>query len=119
MVRLNSHMSVPPGEFVWRVVVRDGIVTPTHTPCGGQSNCFTFGPSPLIDQIAKEYLTFLRGNKLPGADYAQIVEQIDAYTCERLGNSPQFCYDSEARVSQNSPTVMASRGRCAGCGIKL
>ena len=78
-----------------------------------------FGTSPLIDQIAREYVAFLKGNKVTGVDFALAVEQIDAYTCQRLGNSPKWTYDSELRVSQTSPTVKHAQGKCGGCGVRL
>lgn len=119
MYRLHKHTLVPPGEYVIRVVVRDQVVTPTYSPCGGQAGCYQFGPSPLMSQVAKEYIAFLRGNGLPGFDYGQVVALIDSYTCTRLGNARQWCYDSDKLVSETSPTVLAAKGKCAGCGAKV
>ena len=109
-------MNVPPGEFVFRVIVRNGEPEFTHGACGGDANCHQFGPSPLMDQLAKQYMEFLRGNQLPGADFAQIVAKIDYYTCERLGFNRKFCYDTEKRVAETSPTVLGATGKCGSCG---
>ena len=119
MFRLYSHTSVPQGEYYIRAVIRDGVISITYSPCGGQSNCVQFGPSPLIDQVAKELDAFYRANKVASPGFGALVEMIDSYTCTRLGNSSQFCYDTEKRVSQTSPTVLAAQGKCSGCGVHV
>lgn len=118
MIRLKNHTKAPPGQFIIRIVVSDGDWRTTHSACGGAPGCYTFGPLPTVGYVVKELMGFLKGNGLPRHDYASLVEVIDSYTCQRLGNSRKWCYDSEHKVSETSPTVMAATGRGC-CGAKL
>lgn len=119
MIRLHNHTSVPPGEYVIRVVHGNGDWSETHAVCGGSPDCVQFGPSPLINQVAKDLMAFLKANKLPRSSFAECVQLIDSYTCTRIGNKKQFCYDTEKRVADTSPTVMAAQGKCGSCGVRL
>lgn len=118
-VRLKNHTKAPTGEFYVRIVVSGGDWRTTQAICGGAAGCYQFGPLPTVGYVAKELMAFLRGNGLPRSDFASCVELIDAFTCERFGNSGKWCYDSERKVSETSPTVMAAKGGCAGCGARL
>lgn len=118
MLRLKNHTKAPPGQFFIRVVVRDGEWTATHAVCSAGDGCHQFGPLPTVGYVAKELMGFLKGNSLPRSDYASCVELIDSYTCQRLGGGHKFCYDSDRKVSESSPTVLAAAGKGC-CGAKL
>lgn len=100
MILLRSYNPFPPGSFVY------------EQPLASGSQLFP--PDGLsMDQQAKKVLAFRKGNNLPGADFGQVVTDISAYTCNRLGGMSQWCTDSDA------PTpvfIGASGGGCATCG---
>lgn len=118
-IRLINHTKAPAGEFYIRIIVDDGDWRPSHSVCGGAANCKQFGPLPTVGYVAKELMEFLRGNKLPRADFPSCVELIDAYTCERFGNGSKWCYETDQSVRESSPTVMAAQGKCGGCGARV
>ena len=99
MFRLISHLKAPPGEF--RYEQTDGIQR-------------KFPRTPLIRNLANQVLDFRRGNNLPRADFASVVEEIDAWNCRRLGNDPHWCYDSEKNYAATSPLLKKSG--CSTCG---
>lgn len=117
--RLYNHNNVPPGEYVISIAYGDGKYSVTSSRCPGMTTpgCATFS-GVVVHQVALEMWNFCKANKI-SSDFATIVEQIDLETCRRLGNDPKHCYDTEHKVSETSPTVLAAKGRCAGCGAKL
>jgi hypothetical protein len=58
---------------------------------------------PFQNQVAW-IVDFRRGNNLPGADAQTAASDLDAYTCQRLGNDPRFCIDPSQKktLSQSS-----------------
>lgn len=60
-------------------------------------------------------------NNLPGADFATVDREVQAFTCERLGNDPRFCgipgQMSPPRITAASVYV-GGGGGCGGCGGK-
>ena len=118
MKRLLSHSVCPPGEFVYKSVLMDGAEIVHYGVCKNVPNCRRFGPSPEINTIARELVDWRRGNKLPRDNFADALQDIDFYTCQRLGFSPQYVYDTERSFAETAP-ILQSKGGCAGCGAKI
>lgn len=63
------------------------------------------GMVPFNQQVGA-ILGHRRGNNLPGADSQTVATDLDAYTCQRLGNDPRFCIDlTQKKTSSNPPQV--------------
>lgn len=101
MIVLRAYNPFPPGGFIYEQPYPGGIQPFNNS---GFS----------ITQQAAEVLTFRKGNSLPGATMAQVIQDISIYTCIRLGGMTQWCVDSDAPIS----TVIgnSSGGTCASCG---
>lgn len=104
--RLKSYEIGPPGSYVYKQ--EQGIRRP-------------FGPSPSIEGLAAELSGFRTKNGLPRASVQESLEDIDAYTCFRLGNMPAYCTCSD---SQGNPTPALNAGSpigkpCRGCGAPI
>lgn len=97
MIRLLSYDNCPPGEFYF--VQSEGVY-------------HKFKATPLIKSLAKRVADFRLANKLPRSDASSALADIDAFTCTRLNNSPQWCYDTDAPI----PDINPSSGGCATCG---
>lgn len=98
--RLLSHDKCCPGEFRF------------EQPFAGRAK--RFGPSPLIGEVAKAVADFRAGNRLPRASALEALEDIDAFTCARLGNSPRWCFNTEKSFDQLAG--VAASTKCATCG---
>lgn len=96
MIRLLSHEKCPPGEFYYRQ---------------GGSHPHRFGHTPIITDLARRVASYRQANKLAGADMNTALADIDAFTCARLGNSPQWCYDTDKPIE----AIYPAHG-CATCG---
>ena len=116
--RLVNTLQCPPGEFFIRILLRDGVATITHSTCSGTPGCYMLGPSPVFSEVAREYVAFLKANKLPGADFATAAEALDNFTCTRLGGAAPFCYDSEKNYAATSSAIAnETRGGCCGANL--
>jgi hypothetical protein len=100
MFRLLSHDKCPPGEFRYRESFKG------HTK--------TFGPSPLLNEVAHKLANFRAANGIARSSPAECVQDIDAFTCQRLGNMRDWCYDSDKAVS--NPYVSPTATPCSTCG---
>lgn len=96
---LKSHLKCPPGSFPYEQT--EGINR-------------KFESTPLIEEQANRVVAFRKGNGLSRASFPEALQDIDAYTCYRLGNNPRFCYNTEKSFSEVAP--MAHRGKTGGCG---
>jgi hypothetical protein len=66
-----------------------------------------FGGMFSANYVANEYLVYLKGNNLPGATKAEVMELLDRQTCNR---DPRLCYNTDMTVSEQTRQVKA-----AGC----
>lgn len=100
--RLISYDRVPPGEFFYRQT--DGVSK-------------SFGATPDISALARRVGSFRAGNSLSRSDYLSCLEDIDTFTCNRLNNSSQFCYQTDIPFDQLHP--VGGGGGCSSCGANL
>jgi hypothetical protein len=104
--RLRSYELTPPGGYPYAQT--EGI--PRQFPS-----------QPLIEAQAQMVASFRRANKLPRATALEALQDIDCYTCQRLGNMPGFCVATDqptpvVALNQTSPIVAPG---CGGCGAPL
>lgn len=98
--RLLSHEKCPPGSFLY------------EQPFNGAVK--KFGSTPLINELVARVADFRRGNGIPRTDPLEVLEDIDAFNCARLGNSPRWTYNTERAFAEiASPLATAP---CATCG---
>lgn len=100
MIRLLSHDKCPPGEFRYEQAFN------------GKAR--KFGPTPLIGELAARVASFRAGNGLPRATQIEALEDIDTFTCLRLGNDARWVFSTEKPFSEIVPNT--SLAGCATCG---
>jgi hypothetical protein len=103
--RLRSYEMTPPGGYPYEQT--EGI----HRK---------FRSEPVIEMQAQIVASFRRANHLPRASALEALQDIDAYTCQRLGNMPAYCVSTEQPVpavalGSTSPLVAP----CGGCGARV
>lgn len=96
---LVSLKKSPPGEFYYK------------------QNGKTFGPGPLIGEVAGALSAFRQSNKLPNADLSASLLDIILFTVERLGPTSEYVFNTEATAAELLPST--SGGGCGGCGIPI
>ena len=100
---LISFNTVPPGEYFYEQT--EGIRK-------------KFGHTPELNELAGRVAAFRKGNNLPRATSAEALQDIITYTCQRLGNNPRFCYDTEKPFDQLVSTGKSGSG-CSSCGAPV
>lgn len=101
MFWLLSTRSFPPGE--WSYNQTEGI---------GHK----FGSNSELGALIAQVLSFRKSNKISGANYNQVYEDVIRYTCQRLKNSSQWCFDTDRPPGDFIPDM--SKG-CGGCGAVM
>ena len=78
-----------------------------------------FPATPYPEAQAQAVASFRQANNLPRATQAEALLDIGAYTCQRLGNMPAFCVNTDnPTVALNASSPVVDTG-CRGCGAKL
>lgn len=103
MIVLRAYSPFPPGSFVYE--------QPCPLCSGGVQHFTNTGFS--ITQQADAVLSFRKGNNLPRATMAEVLQDISVYTCVRLGGMTDWCMDSDVPVRAVSGNT---GGSCATCG---
>jgi hypothetical protein len=78
----------------------------------------TFPAVPFIEEVAKSVSSFRIANKLPRANLAECLEDVDQFNCEVRNNDPKYCRQCAEEqtfesIHANHPFVKKS---CASCG---
>ena len=99
------------------------LINPNAFPPGGYSYTDPntgkkFGGSYGLNEQAQRVSQFRRANGFPRSGLLECAADIDAYTCARLGNAPQFVFDTDAALTNQSFGLPES-APCAGCGAKV
>lgn len=102
MFYIRRYDQCPPGEF-W------------YQQTDGLSKIFRSNPD--IYGLAKRVCDFRRGNNLSRDTIQEALEDIDAFTCQRLHNSISWCYESNRSFGELHPAP-ASSG-CGTCGARV
>ena len=101
--RLRTYELTPPGGY------------PYTEPDGHQ-----FHSSPMIEDTARRVASYRAANGRPRATVREALEDVDAYTCQRLGNMAQWCLCNDQAAGNVSfgpgnPIITP----CHGCGAKV
>lgn len=102
-MRLINIRAFAPGGYVY--------VEPAF---GNQPEQLFKAESYDLKQQAKIVLQFRLANKRPRATLEETMEDIDIYTCQRLGGHKRWCRDSNKTYVEHHPQVVP-RG-CGTCG---
>jgi hypothetical protein len=100
---LINHLNCPPGEFLYEQT--EGIQR-------------KFPSTPLIRHQADAVSEFRKANGLPRSDFASCLQDVDCFTCQRLGNNPRYCKDTERQYNEVVRTNR-SGGGCGTCGAAV
>lgn len=102
MYRLISYDTFPPGGFSY------------SDPNTGKR----FGGSGYgIREQATRVSEFRRANRFSRPSVLECLEDIDAFTCNRLGNAAQFVRNTDVPISQGSG--LPESAPCSTCGAAL
>lgn len=92
-----------------------------HSPPGNFSYVQTVGhrhvfPAlPSIEEVAKAVSQFRSANRLPRASLGESLEDVDAYTCARIRNHPDWCWEAQQSFQETHSGHPFFRA-CPTCG---
>lgn len=69
--------------------------------------------------LGRRVASFRKANSIARDTFPEALEDVDAFTCSRLGNDPKWCRDNEASFAQVHAYEIIPVKPCAGCGAKL
>ena len=103
MCRLKTYEVTPPGGYPFK-----------------EDDGRKFKSVPMIEEQARAVAAYRAANNRPRASVREALEDVDRYTCQRLGNMPQWCLCNEQAagniaLGSSSPIVSP----CHGCGVKV
>ena len=103
-MRLRSYDVSPPGGFPFE-----------------QDGSDKFATQPMIEAQARIVQAYRKGNGLARSSYAECVEDVDRYQCQRLGNNPTFCIECNPDDPHglSLPANAPGLAPCAGCGARI
>lgn len=106
MSRLITYEVSPPGGFCY--------VQPE--PKGLKFRC-----EPMLEALAKQVAAYRAGNGLERASYPEALQDVDVFNCQRLGNNPRWCIETQSgkpqyALADNAPGLAPP---CAGCGAPV
>lgn len=105
MFHLISHEKCPPGEFWYRQTFPKGVKQ--------------WGSTPEMRALGRKVANFRTANGLPRDSFAEALEDIDQFTCNRLGNNPRYCRDTDAPFAEVHAYDIVPVKPCVTCGAKL
>jgi len=103
--RLKTYEITPPGGY------------PYEEADGSKK----YPSSPMIEDVARQVAAYRAKNKRPRASLRESLEDVDAFTCRRLGNMAQWCLCNDQAAGQvsfgpGSPIVDPT---CKSCGAAV
>lgn len=90
---------MPPGQFPYQQE-------------GAKPHYFK-GDCDIISQAMK-VSDYRKANDLPRSKYEEALEDIDLYTCQRLGGHTRWCHDDDRPFATAQP-VAANKTKAKGC----
>lgn len=102
MFWLKNYKDCPPGEFFFKQA---------------EAGARTFGPSPLLGQVAADLSAFRKGNNLSRQDYRSCFSDVVRFTVARLDQRSEWIIE----IPDQDPDSLIPQpsGNCAGCGAVL
>jgi hypothetical protein len=100
-VHLKNYSSPPPGLYSY--YQSEGLTQ-------------SFQASPVIEEVVKRVSAFRLKNKLPRGSLAECLHDVEQYTCARLRNHPDWCFESPTefeKIRESHPFVKKT---CSSCG---
>lgn len=102
MLWLKNYNDCPQGEFYFKQA---------------EAGSRTFGPSPLLGQVARDVSNFRKGNSLPRADFTSSFSDVVQFTVARLPADSQWL---TTLPDQNPDGLVPQPSTgCSGCGANL
>lgn len=104
MPLLTTH-TIPPGGWIYVQKNADGSILRRFK---------SMGP---YDAFCNDVLSVRIANLIPGAVLAVVQSDVQAFTCERLGNDPRVCGPGSGPVAMSAGAVyVGGQPGCAFCG---
>lgn len=115
MYRLISHAKPPPpGYFKIWVRPNNGEAQFLSQHCG---DCAEFAETQVAD-VVRNVLSFISANGLRSVAPTTIADLVDQLSCQRLGNSSEWCYDTD-NPNPATARVVSGGGGCGSCGARV
>jgi hypothetical protein len=105
MYRLNSYDSVIPNGYYY-----------VQTINGKNRTC---GPSPSVEDVARCALAFRTGNGLARASFTEALQDVNEYTCARLGNTSSYCTQCDEEGFLQANARIPGVKPCGSCGVPV
>lgn len=105
MFHLISHEKCPPGQFWYRQSFPGGVKQ--------------WGATPEMRALGRKVSSFRTANGLPRSSFAESLADVDAFTCERLGNHPRYCRNTDATFEEVHAYEITPVKPCASCGANV
>lgn len=102
--RLKTHTTCPPGEY--RYEQTQGVIR-------------KFKQHSDINTLSREVAAFRAANRLPRATFAEALEDVDFFNCQRLGFGEAWCYNTDKNFAATTPKLAKASGGCGACGAKV
>lgn len=101
---LKTLSVCPPGEFIYK-----------QTAPSGKEVKFVNSDAY---ELSKKVADWRKANALPRATADEALEDMVAFTCQRLGNHPGWCYNTDKSIAQSVPKRRTGGG-CSSCGAHV
>ena len=99
---LKTYNTTPPGGFPF-------------SDTDGQK----FKSLPVIEDVAKLVASYRASNKLPRANFLDAINDVDNFTCQRLGNMVQWCSCNDQGSNMSRAITTHQQSGCKSCGAKI
>jgi hypothetical protein len=94
---LNTTTELPPGGWLYSQPLADG-------------SARAFKGMMPFGQFCSMVLAFRQANSLPGATGNQVMDDVDNFTCQRLGDDPRWC---QKKTATSYPARLANLAKDA------
>lgn len=101
-MRLRAYTPFVPGEYPYEQTVK------------GVTYKFPAEGVDIYTQASRVF-KFRKANNFPRASLQESLDDIDTYTCQRLGGDNRWCDDG----TSPSPRQLVKSEGCRGCGLKV
>lgn len=76
--------------------------------------------APMIEPLGRELSNYRKQNGKARSDVKECIQDIDHFTCQRLGNMTAYCVECNGTTKiALSPTHPIAQPPCAGCGAPV
>lgn len=100
------------------MLIRTDIFPPGGYPFFQPETDYKFKGMTDFETQARLISAHRKGNNLARSTLAECLEDLDAYTCARIGNDPRFCYTMTPNQRPTAAVVRSVQAKCGGCGAR-